>query len=291
MAVLPSTFSVAIDTKRRACVLDTPLALSPYGLLLAQRLSGELDLWLVRELWQILDNTQHYFARPELLLGAASEQAQKDVPESLRGRALRETLSQWDAIRTRTDLAGLKLHWIGDAVRESLLSPAADPDLVARFELLASGLERRHPPREEESILVDCFRDAVALTAALTPQRALLLTTEGPITAGKPGVPEPTLCTHLRAWGIRCHRLAGAAETRMEREYLEPLLGRAGVSELMWAGLKLAVVHVVVPRALIVPPPKGFDEPFSLALGPEEEPEPMDWWEGALSFWYSLTSG
>ena len=39
-------------------VLDTYLALSTYGLLLAQRLSSELDLWLVRELWHILDNTE-----------------------------------------------------------------------------------------------------------------------------------------------------------------------------------------------------------------------------------------
>jgi hypothetical protein len=289
VATLPSSFSVAIDARRRACVLDTPLALSPYGLLLAQRLSGELDLWLVRELWQILDNTHHYAARPDLLLGVPASRAPEEASDSPPARRLRETLGQWDAARTRTDLAGLKLHWVGDAVRESLLPPSADPDLVPRFELLASGLERRHPTREEDSILVDCFRDAVALTAALTPHRAFLLTTEGVAAAEKPEAAEPVLCAHLRAWGIRCHRLARAAETRMERELLVPVLARAGVAELMWAGLRLAVVHVVVPKAAIVPAATGFDEAFSRALAAEDDPEPVDWWDGAVSFWYSLS--
>src|SRR5262245_19038878 len=130
MSSLPSSFSVAVDLKRRACVLDTHLALSPYGLLLAQRLSSELDLWLVRELWQILDNTDYYLSEADRLSSVGLTQ---ELSTPLAGQSdaqnLRDALSQWEAARTETDLAGLNIHWIGDALCESLLPPRADAHL------------------------------------------------------------------------------------------------------------------------------------------------------------------
>ena len=286
---LPASFSVAVDTKRRACVLDTYLALSPYGLLLAQRLSSELDLWLVRELWQILDNTQYYLTEPDRLRPAA---AGESAPLGPAGdtESLRDTLTQWEMARTETDLAGLRIHWIGDALSESLLPARVDPHLVSRFETLARSLDKRveRPSSDQASVLVDCVRDAVALTAALMPYRAFILTAH--TTGNGSTADEPFLCSHLRQWGLRCYPLGVSARIQLEKEFILPMFARAGVAELMWAGLKLAAVHVLAPKAVMVP--RGTDHTDTLSEGVEstdqgDAPE-TDWWNGAVSFWYSL---
>src|SRR5574337_1811324 len=107
MSAIPPTLSVTVALPRRSCVLDAPLALSRHGLLVARRLSEEFDLWLVREFWQILDNTEHYVRRPDLLtarvLGAQSESTGAAGDE----RLLRAVLQQWELARTEKDLAGL----------------------------------------------------------------------------------------------------------------------------------------------------------------------------------------
>src|SRR5262245_27070036 len=134
MSLIPPSLSLTVDIKRRACVLDIQLALSTYGLLLAQRLSSELDLWLVRELWQILDNTGYYLSQstslaPKRLGDAQAPKKNEDAGDS----GLREILKQWELARTATDLAGLKCYWLGDALCESLLPSGADPHVVHRF--------------------------------------------------------------------------------------------------------------------------------------------------------------
>jgi hypothetical protein len=288
MSSLPSSFSIAVDAKRRACVLDTHLALSPYGLLLAQRLSSELDLWLVRELWQILDNTQYYLTEPDQLrpaiAAAAPLLAQSDA------ESLRDTLTQWEAARTETDLAGLNIHWIGDALSESMLPARVDPHLVSRFETLARSLDRRvqQVATDRAGVLVDCARDAVALTAALMPYRAFILTARAGENGAAPD--EPALCSQLRAWGVRSYCLGASARIQLEREYVLPMFGRAGVAELMWAGLKLAAVHVLAPKAVMVPRRGERSDLLDADLEPAGEgvPGDVDWWNGAVSFWYPL---
>lgn len=282
MSSLPSSFSVAVDTKRRACVLDTHLALSPYGLLLAQRLSSELDLWLVRELWQILDNTEYYLSEPDQLRPAGAA-----VPAD--AESLRTTLTQWEVARTETDLAGLNIHWIGDALSESLLPARVDPHLVSRFETLARSLDKRvaRPSNAHASVAVDCARDAVALTVALMPYRAFILTARSDGNGAAPD--EPGLCAQIRAWGLRCYPLGTNARIQLEREFVVPMFGRAGVAELMWAGLKLAAIHVLAPKAVMVP--RTYGDPLAADLDAtcEEVPPPeADWWSGAVSFWYPL---
>jgi hypothetical protein len=288
MSSLPSSFSIAVDTRRRACVLDTHLALSPYGLLLAQRLSSELDLWLVRELWQILDNTQYYLSEPDQLrsaTGAAGSPIAQTDAESLR-----DTLTQWEVARTETDLAGLNIHWIGDALSESLLPARVDPHLVSRFETLARSLDKRvqRPDNDHTGVLVDCARDAVALTAALMPYRAFILTSHAGENGAAPD--EPALCSQLREWGLRCYRLGTNARIQLEREFILPMFGRAGVAELMWAGLKLAVVHVLAPKAVMVPRTgdRGDVLDEDLPASGESVSIDADWWNGAVSFWYPL---
>ena len=120
MSLIPPSLSLTVDTKRRACVLDIQLALSTYGLLLAQRLSSELDLWLVRELWQILDNTGYYLSRPTSLAPRRPGDAQITTNrEDSADGGLRRILRQWELARSATDLADT------EAVRQERLVASA----------------------------------------------------------------------------------------------------------------------------------------------------------------------
>jgi hypothetical protein len=295
MSLIPPSLSLTVDTKRRACVLDIQLALSTYGLLLAQRLSSELDLWLVRELWQILDNTGYYLSRPTSLasrrLGDAGLARSREDSED---GGLRRILRQWELARSETDLAGLKIYWLGDALSESLLPTGADPHVVHRFEILACALDRRvHRSRAlagQEDVLADCFRDAAALNAALTRNRSFILSQVRPGETGA-DAPEPLICSYLRTWGVHCCRVEPGPRTEIERELIRPILARTGVSEFMWAGLKLSAVHVLAPHAVVIPSPQegdasvGEDYP---EVADDDDPSQTDWWKGAAAFWYPL---
>jgi hypothetical protein len=79
--------------------------------------------------------------------------------------------------------------------------------------------------------------------------------------------------------------------TNVEREALVSLLARAGAGELQWTGLDLAAVHVLVPRAIVMPGAGGGHGALypELAAPDEAEVQGTDWWQGARGFWYPLT--
>jgi hypothetical protein len=60
MAAVFPDLSVTISQRRWACVLDPTLTLSRFGLLFGKRLGEVMELWVVREIWHVLDNTQFY---------------------------------------------------------------------------------------------------------------------------------------------------------------------------------------------------------------------------------------
>jgi len=287
---------MTIDTERRACVLDTHLALSTFGLLLAQRLCSEFDLWLCRELWQILDNTNFYLSEtnslstPLLEAGAHKGHCVRNMD------AMRHVLMQWEWARSETDLAGLRVFWIGDALSESLLPSRVDEHIVQRYERLARSLERRNNSgrgdnKQTGDSFGDCFRDAAALSVALMPCRCFILTqvpSHGPETQ----IPEPSLCAYLRSRGIPVLPVTRERATVMQQNIITSMLDRSGVSELMWTGLDLAALHILAPRAIVLPSQEQdqatFPEPLPSFM---EDGELDDWWEGALGFWYSFGSG
>jgi hypothetical protein len=284
MTSLPP-LSVTVSAKRRACVLDTDLALSRFGLLLASRLCEEFDLWLVPELWHILDNLEVY---PEVP-GAREPGAPKG-----RGAGWR----QWEWARLEKDLAGLNVYWMGDEKCESLLPKSADPNLLHRFRRLDESLRHafrikaKAEPRRGAGydFFGECFRQTVSLTAALTPYRGFIMAQQGAPDEGE-HENEPAICASLKELGINCFMVRWEKRTRIEREYLVPILARTGVSELLWAGLRLAVVHLVVPNALIIPEFKEEEDKLAQKLPdlPEEKgPGHYHWWEGAVGFWYPL---
>ncbi|MDR4508923.1 MAG: hypothetical protein MRJ65_11940 [Candidatus Brocadiaceae bacterium] len=301
MSTLPPSLSVTVNTKRKACVIDTTLALSRYGLLLTQRLGDEFDLWLARELWQILDNTQYYVSNPQSLMPVRPGPGQKseNVHANKNGGNgtkyfLKAILNQWDMARMETDLAGLKVFWIGDAMSESLLPKSADQNLVHRFETLAGSLDVRikKDPADarQDNIFIDCFRDAVALTAALVSHKGFILTRQCAVNEDLPEN-EPVICSYLRKWGIPCYRVGMDQKVEIERAFLFPIFARAGVTELLWAGLNLAVVHLCVPDAIIMPVIQYEEDAFDRDLEPFHEhrnEEMKDWWKNSVCFWYPL---
>lgn len=272
--------SVTVSAKRWSLVLDAGLALSRYGMLLAQRLGEEFDLWLVREMWRILDNIECY-PDPEKLIagGGGAERGAGNEDFHL-------ILKQWEWARTASDLSRLKWFWVGDARYESLHPPGMDGNLVYRFEKLAAGLDRRQGPEAEtgsDLFRADSFRDALALTAALTPYRAFILTSYGDDDPSS-STGWPAICTYFaQVTGCQPEMIKG--ENRFLRDYLHPILLRSGINELLWTKVKLAAVHLLVPEAVVLPPPEKEDGFF----GEETETAgDQHLWRDAACFWYPI---
>ena len=60
----------------------------------------------------------------------------------------------------------------------------------------------------------------------------------------------PPVCTALTRWGVPCSLLSDLDPfVHVERDYLRHLFVHAGLAPLLWVGLRLAVVHLWVPRA------------------------------------------
>ncbi|HYQ46579.1 MAG TPA: hypothetical protein VER11_31640, partial [Polyangiaceae bacterium] len=70
---LPSAAELSLSVTVRAprLVLDPGLCLSSAGPLLVERLHGHAELWLPRELWRIMDNSDYFSLRPDALAGGA----------------------------------------------------------------------------------------------------------------------------------------------------------------------------------------------------------------------------
>jgi hypothetical protein len=200
---------------------------------------------------------------------------------------VRLILKQWEWARTASDLSRLKWFWVGDARYESLHPPGMDGNLVYRFEKLAAALEHQQDPEaatQSDLFMADSFRDALALTAALTPYRAFILTSyrdDDPFSAAG----WPDICNHF-AQATGCHPELVRGENRFLRDYLHPILLRSGINELLWAKVKLAAVHLLVPEAVVMPQPEKEDGFF----GEETEAagEHLHLWRDAACFWYPI---
>lgn len=283
-------------------MLDIPLALSTHGLLMALRLGGEFDLWLVRDFWQILDNREYWQRNREELGQGMQGGGYKGIalqPPNMSTEQmhfLESIYQQWDFVRSEKDLGGMKLYWVGDGKYESFFPPNVHPSLVERYELLAGALEEK----DTSDVLEDTidyrlgfpasFRDTLALTAALIPQRGFILSTlDRSVSEGKSA--RPRICEFfegLRFEVIQIPRKKDGTPldpldertVAQERSLLDQSFVRAGLSELMWAGLRLVAIHVVLPAAVLIP-----------ERSPDEW-NPHDYtylWKDGKIFWYCLT--
>jgi hypothetical protein len=285
MSLILPDLTVTLQQRRWACVLDPALILSPYGLAL-RRLGEVVELWVGRELWHMLDNTHFYTQRPSLLVDATMH----TTDNALASMEALQALLAWERWRLEHDQAGLNLFWVGDDPSGSLLPAHVDAGLVWRYETLACALDRRASRTETaDQVLAPAFRDTAALAVAL---RTSLILARSPLTAPSEGQ-SPPLCTALTHWGVPCALLPDHDPfVHAEGDYLRHLLVHAGLAPLLWAGLRLAVVHVWVPAANDLWPElrqERFDGMEDLSEATDAAlPTDDCLWQAAQGFWYPL---
>ena len=287
MTSLPPLF-LEIYAKRWSYVLDVPLVLQPYGLLCALRLAEEMNVWLVRMLWEILDNTRYYSDHPESLYIGVNDNGAKDAEREV----FIDSLAQWQQAREESGLAAHRLYWLGDSTQESFFPKEVDADVLERYEVLARSLDdkgkRTANDKLDSGLYFDCARDVIALSSALNRYRPLILTVTPSST--KNTYDPPALCKQLQDLGIHCRNVTEEVSAKPLKDTLLSICARTGVAELIWAGLNLAVVQVVTPHAQFCSPETAVDDHFYEKISPfvDRSDTRYDYWKNAQAFWFSL---
>lgn len=320
------TLSVTLHKQPWICVLDPILMLCSRGLQgigLTKQLGHSMELWVVRELWHILDDPSLTHRQSCLdtgydqthdLFTTANVSADGSISGTGRAQSApvlplidQRSLQAWSQIRRTTDLGGYQFYWMGDAVSQShlpdWLKQGKTPDSrLQQYELLAQSLEASASTETisaYQPIIAAC-RDAVALAAALGSSFIL---------AAQPQPDEsPYIVQYLEHWGIACQqRPASDAIVEIEKNLVHQLFVRSGLAKLLWSKtLHLAIVHLNVPSAFdpnLVSEDdseEDDDDPSDFDAGFRFTPE-RPWelgnipfaganlWDGAQVFWYPLT--
>ncbi len=267
MLAAATDLSIAISSKRTVCILDPALAISSHGIALIERLGSIMQLWVAREHWHILDNTDYY-----LKINRESENNQ------LTDWLDPEALANWEALRTVSDPAALNLFWVGDGPGESMLPADTDACIVFKYERYANLFDEYF---SHNQLLMPAFRDALALAAVL-PQ-AFILTN---FTA-EDGL--PPICHALSSVGINPITV-GDQWQNLEREWLRQQIVKAGGASLFWQGLNLAVVHVSFVRDYFNVGGGDQDLRFidSEVLSTREKWHESKLWHRTKAYWYPL---
>lgn len=299
MDTLFPTLSVTLSQKRWTCILDPTLILGSHGLqglALAKHLGHFVELWVARELWHILDNTHFYMERSEAELHTVTEPDQR-LQQPWTPHLDQDAISAWEHIRLKTDLAGLKISWLGDAVGQSYLpawiKEGMDPeDVISHYESLAQFLEPQLSPTDRRQPFAMACRETVALLATLGT--GLILTCEP-----KPDQ-TPYIVDCLERWQIPCQRRPLSDPiAAIARRYWHHLFVHAGLPQLLWSpNLHLAVLHLHVPTAFhpsfrfnpltedAIAAPDDFDVQWGSSSFPSSSE--INPWQSAQGYWYSL---
>jgi hypothetical protein len=276
--------SLTLSQRRRPCVLDPGLMLSRFGLPLVRRLGELVELWMVRELWHVLDNSQFFLEQPHSLFRISNEDGPVAGRETPSRDEVAIVLNGWERIRMANDLSGLKIFWIGDGLSESLVPAGAAADLVWRYESLARRLDRH---LAGSGPMACAARDTAALVAALGAAFVLTYRTSREVEAGMP----PAICDVFTG-RFPCQPVAEDDPIMaIERAYLRHLLVHSGAAGLLWSGLHLAVLHLAAPAAAAVdgaPPLALTDDLVEIETAPPAADAAADPWDGARAFWYQL---
>jgi hypothetical protein len=243
-----SELSVTLCLPRRTCILDPMLALSSYGVPLVKQLSTVMDIWVGKEFWHVLDNIQFYLQRPELLLINRAMPDQTGYIASFSPQEIRRSLQDWARFRQEIDLKGLRLFWVGDRLDESSLPQSLSPSIIQDYENLARSLEDRIPHLSQTSeTLTSLLSDTIALSASL---KSSFILTRQYVINDDDNLP-PEICLELESFGFPCQTLKIADKmVAIEQDYLRQLFVLVGLSKFLWAGLKLNILHLLVPSFL-----------------------------------------
>ncbi len=288
MTNLSSQISIKLNQQLLTCILEPSLALCHYGLPLAKNLGNFAELWIVREFCQILDNINFYQQHPESLQLKIAVEKTPNI-QNVNQQEIIQAVQDWESVRIATVPTKLNLFWIGDKPSESFLPSNVDPQLILHWESLARSLDNRLIQQSiNHNILNSAFRDTAALAAIL--KSAIILTYQ-PSNKQAQHLP-PDICTVFESWGIPCQQIDfDDPIATIERENLLHLLIQAGLAKFLWAGLNLAVMHLIVPSAFhlhyrteeIQDPQSATREDCS-----EESVLTSNLWEGAQGFWYPV---
>ncbi|SFO57441.1 hypothetical protein SAMN03159463_02320 [Mesorhizobium sp. NFR06] len=253
-------------------VIDAPLALSPMGLLVTVVLSQSARVWLPRGFYTLLDNDEYYRRRPDQMAGSWFH------PETREAhlKELTLELEPWRRAWQNGRLSS-RVHWIGDAQYESALPEREQTALLPRFEGCCAALESRISDQLGTAAPLDeCARDAIALTAALQPDSAYILTAAGT------GPGKPPLCDYLDLLEFPASRHAGALPG-----WANPAFWPA-LAPLAASGRSAAIVQIVAPVILALP--DGWTETDWALEDPtsHDEETPDDPWRNACALWHEL---
>ena len=279
MTAALADFSVNISQKRWACVLDPTLALSVFGLPLLTRLGKTMEVWVARELWHILDDTDYHLEHPEKLL---TKNEQGNQAEKVR--EIVQTLRDWERLRLNNAPSELHCYWIGDGLHESFLPENSDSGIVWHYEALSAALDSCL--HDKTSPLSAAWRDTVALAACLP---AAFVLTQLPPTCTEKSC--PAICQALEDSKIYCDEVvADDSWQKQESDLLRQILIQTGLSKWVWSGLRLAVLHIAAPAACVMDTQRlekfsdyDLNETDILASGSS-----LDYWREARGFWYPL---
>jgi hypothetical protein len=277
--------SITVSHRRLACVLDPGLVLSRFGLSLIRRIGDFMELWMPRELWHILDNSQFYLEQPECLCQLDSSERHDQLRWTQAKDEIVSAIKVWERIRLDSDLSGLKVFWIGDGLSESFVPPGTGAGLIWRYETFAHALDRH---LKSSGPIVCAARDAAALAAALGTAFVLTYRTTESVEVEA----APEICKAL-ACHMSCELVARADPlAAIESEYLRHLLVYSSSADLLWSGLHLAVLHLALPSASTlyraVPPALSDDLAEVGTASAAEVDLSADAWDGARAFWYPL---
>lgn len=265
-------FTISYTSRKLACVLDSSLACSIYGLSIAKELGQWIELWIVRDLWHLLDpvTVRHWHSK-------------EMTPVSQR------ILREWERLRQNVDPLHRPVHVLADVLGESNLPAGCNSDLLWRWEQLAQGIDERILNSQERSAGEEMvMRDLLAFSAARHASILTLRSVDDPIGP-------PPLCIKMSQWGIPCQPVrSNDALMVSEALTLRNLFVHANLASLLWSGMNLCVLHLFVPEASTLAPPEPW-ETYSPSLDPTDEdvdnhsPKTHEYlWDGAQGFWYAL---
>lgn len=302
---------IKIESRRPRAVLDPWLCLQPAGPVLIQRLQPFVELWVVRELWNILDNSQLYQARPEALHAPSDEgprfedlsqlQLRMLLDKSLSNhsevavrssdrldasaQAIANSIRVWERVRLSSDLAGLQLFWAGDSLAESLFPPGTPQRTQSAYERAARLLDRALSPKTP---LACGQRDALALATALGGAPILAL-------ADTSDTQAPAHYAALQASAaLRIEPVPQDALNATEQHLWWSLLCQANAAALLWQGLRVGLLHVHSPWLMDAfceqdaeePREPSLEEPSFEELSDTSELEGL--WGVTFAYWQAL---
>jgi hypothetical protein len=232
------------DRPPLTCVIDPTLALTSHGLSLTQQLAQELELWIAREFWHILDNPIFYQQHPELVTPKAVGFAQYPQKTGISLDETLRSLQAWERFRRSQDLAGLNLFWLGDSPEKSYLPKNRSLDIFWRWELIAQSLDRSIELNQETDDVIPLFvRDTVALAASLDSVMILSHKRSADFEQNLP----PQICQILEQWGFLCEEItANDSMVELERKALRRILVQSDTAKFLWSGLHLAILHLLI---------------------------------------------